>query len=70
MRGRPLIEAVINPDMDFYKDMETADIEKDLKAKVKAKSNELPSYKGVAKTTVTYEPLDHTVQDRLFKIEW
>lgn len=70
LRGRPLIEAVINPEMDFYKDMETADIEKDLKAKVKAKSNELPSYKGVAKTTVTYEPLDHTVQDRLFKIEW
>lgn len=70
LRGRPLIEIVVNPDMDFYKDMDAKDIETDLKAKVKAKSSELPSYKGVSKTTVTYEPLDHTVQDRLFKIEW
>lgn len=70
LRGRPLIEIVVNPDMDFYKDTEALDIEKDLKAKVKAKSSELPSYKGVSKTTITYEPLDHTVQDRMFKIEW
>lgn len=70
LRGRPLIEIQINPDMDFYKDMEPGDIEKDLKAKVKAKSNELPSYKGVSKTVVTYEPIDHTIQDRMFKIEW
>ncbi len=70
LRGRPLIEIVVNPDMDLYRDMEPADIEKDLKAKVKAESAKLPSYKGVSKTTVSYEPLDHTVTDRFFKIEW
>lgn len=70
LRGRPLIEILVNPDTDFYKDMEPAEIEKDLKAKVKAKSSELPSYKGVSKTVVTYEPIDHTITDRKFKIEW
>ena len=70
LRGRPLIEIQINPDMEVYKDLEPAEIEKDLKAKVKAKSSELPSYKGVSKTVVTYEPLDHNVGDRKFKIEW
>ena len=50
--------------------METAAIEADIKAKIKARSSELPSYKGVSKTIVSYEPLDHTITDRLFKIEW
>ncbi|MGN0375643.1 MAG: AMP-binding protein [Butyrivibrio sp.] len=70
LRGRPLIEAVVLPDMDFYKDTAASAIEEDLKAKVKSKSAELPSYKGISKTTVTYEQPDHTVRDRFFKIEW
>ena len=45
-------------------------IEKDLKAKVKAANEGLPSYKAVTKTTVRYEPIDHSVGDSYFEIQW
>lgn len=70
LRGRPLIAIEVLPNMDCYKGMEEAEIEKDIKAKIKARSSELPSYKGVSKTIVTFNPIDHTIEDRLFKVEW
>ena len=70
LRGRPLIAIEVLPNMECYKDMEAAAIEADIKAKIKARSGELPSYKGVSKTIVSFEALDHTITDRLFKIEW
>ncbi len=70
LRGRALLAIVIEPDMNFYGNMESGDIEKDLKAKVKARSNELPTYKGVTKTIVSYEAIDHSVVDRYFDIQW
>lgn len=70
LRGRPLIAVEINPDMSYYSAMTSEYIEKDLKAKVKAANEGLPSYKAVTKTTVRYEPIDHSVGDRYFEIQW
>ena len=70
LRGRPLIAVVINPDMSYYSDMAPEEIEKDLKVKVKAANDGLPSYKAVTRTIVQYEPIDHSVGDRYFEIQW
>ncbi len=70
LRGRPLLAAEIKPDMDHYAGWDAKDIEADLKAKVRAESEKLPSYKMVTKTVVNYEALDHTVKDRYFNIVW
>ena len=70
LRGRPLIALLINPDMRYYSDMAPEEIEKDLKAKVKAANDGLPSYKAVTRTIVQYEPIDHSVGDRYFEIQW
>ncbi len=70
LRGRPIIAVEINPDMEYYGDMDAKDIEADLKSKVKALSAELPSYKAVTRTIVEYDELDHTVRDRYYTIEY
>ncbi len=70
LRGRPLLAAEIKPDMDHYAGWDAKDIEADLKSKVRAESEKLPSYKMVTKTVVNYEALDHTVKDRYFNIVW
>lgn len=69
LRGRPLLAAVIKPDMDYYSGWEPGDIEADLKARVREAGEKLPSYKIVTKTVVSAEALDHTVRDRYYSIQ-
>ncbi len=70
LRGRPVIAVEINPDKEYYGDMPPEDIEADLKAKVKRANETLPSYKAVTKTIVSYDVLDHSVNDRYYTIEY
>ena len=70
LRGRPIMAIEILPDMNYYAGKDEKEIEADLKTKVKAKTSELPTYKAVAKTTVTYEAIDHSVGDKYYTVEW
>lgn len=70
LRGRPLIAIEVLPDMEFYNGIDNTEIEADLKAKVKAANDGLPSYKAVTKTIVKYELLEHGHKDRYINIEW
>lgn len=70
LRGRPLLAVTVKPDMSIYQDMEEKEIENDLKAKVKAANDNLPTYKAVTKTIVTYDDIDHTLSDRMYEIQW
>ncbi len=70
LRGRPLLAIEIAPDMDYYGDKEAKEIEADLKAKVKAHNDTLPTYKNITKTIVSSGELNRPAGDRLYTIQW
>ena len=70
LRGRPLMAVVINPDKEYYAGRDEKETEADLKAKVKAANELLPTYKAVTKTIVSYETLDRNAGDRYYTIEY
>ncbi len=70
LRGRPLIAIEILPDMVYYEGKEHADIEADLKKKVKQINETLPSYKTVTKTIILSEPPSHEFNGRIYEIQW
>lgn len=70
LRGRPLMAVVINPDKEYYAGRDEKETEADLKAKVKAANELLPTYKAVTKTIVSYEALDRNAGDRYYTIEY
>ncbi len=70
LRGRPILALKVKPDMKYYEGREEADIEADLKARIKEAGNILPSYKPVTKTIVTYDTIEHGVSDRMYTVEW
>lgn len=70
LRGRPLMAVVINPDKEYYAGRDEKETEADLKAKVKAANELLPTYKAVTKTIVSYEKLDRNTGDRYYTIEY
>lgn len=72
LRGRLLMTIEILPDMEYYSNWDFADLEKDLKKRVKALGEKLPSYKAVGKIDVLCagQTIDRAVSDRYYNTEW
>lgn len=70
LRGRPLMAIEILPNMEYYGEKDINEIEADMKKLVKDTCLNLPSYKAITKTIVVTGPIDHTVADKIYAIEW
>ena len=70
LRGRPLMAITIQPEESFCEGKDEKDILTYFKTLVKDTCNQLPSYKAITKTVVTYEAIEHKTGDRLYNIEW
>lgn len=86
LRGRPIMTIEILPEMSYYiegmrqqgldaqlplSDDARKYIEKDMKVRVKQfADNNLPTYKAVTKTVITDQPINHSVGDRYYTIEY
>lgn len=60
----------IQPEESFCEGKDEKDILTYFKTLVKDTCNQLPSYKAITKTVVTYEAIEHKTGDRLYNIEW
>lgn len=70
LRGRPLLAIEVQPDMTEFEGMDEKSVETEIKARIKAANEKLPTYKNTAKTIVKFDNIDHSGGDRFYKIEW